>query len=361
MGLTRARVLVSFTAGCFIAATIGVALSAQSDLAAGWDEQAAAAYLDSQQDWWTTWPPAARENDTYCISCHNSVPYALARPHLRESGHDEPTATERNLLANVRKRVRGWDDITHRSKEHRGTEAILSALVLSSNDSWSGKLSPDTQTAFDQLWALQETTGERQGAWRWLVPGLQPFESDDAPFYGATLAALAVGTAPEDYAARGMIQAELERLRGYLTSHYQEQPLVNRLTLLWASTKVGGLLDHEQRTALIEDVLTLQQADGGWSLTSLGNWERSDGTLLETQSDGYATGLVTFTLQQAGLSRKHDDISRGLSWLLSHQNTSEGSWAGYSLNRERHPSSDAAPFMSNVATAYAVLALTLAD
>ena len=68
MGLTRARVLVSCTAGCFIVATIGAALSAQSDLAAGWDEQAAAAYLDSQQDWWTTWPWRIERSPSFCES-----------------------------------------------------------------------------------------------------------------------------------------------------------------------------------------------------------------------------------------------------------------------------------------------------
>ena len=69
-----------------------------------------------------------------------------------------------------------------------------------------------------------------------------------------------------------------------------------------------------------------------------------------------ATGLVTYALRQAGLSADHDGVERGVSWLLRHQDQT-GSWPGYSLNKERDPSADAARFMNDVATAYAVLAL----
>jgi len=50
-----------------------------------WDQKAAAAYLDQRQSWWMEWPKAARDHDTFCVSCHTAVPYALSRPALRKA------------------------------------------------------------------------------------------------------------------------------------------------------------------------------------------------------------------------------------------------------------------------------------
>ncbi len=369
MKRTRQRVPVlvwCLAAGGISAATV-LTPSAQSDALVTWDEAAAATYLDTRQDWWTGWSNADRGNDTYCVSCHGGLPYALARPHVRQgSANAGPTPGERDLVANVTTRVRAWDTIAPyytderhgapKTSQSRGTEAILNALILSNHDAATGTLSANTRAAFDHLWVLQEQSGDSRGAWPWLFFGLQPWESIDGPFYGAALAAVAVGIAPENYAATSEVQERLDLLRAYFARHYAKQPLFNRVTLLWASTKVQGLLDEEQRASLIRAVLARQRDDGGWSLSSLGEWERRDGTVLETKSDGYATGLVTYALRQAGLSADHDGVERGVSWLLRHQDQT-GSWPGYSLNKERDPSADAARFMNDVATAYAVLAL----
>ena len=90
----------------------------------------------------------------------------------------------------------------------------------------------------------------------------------------------------------------------------------------------------------------------------IGAWMRRDGTPLETQSDGYATGVIAFVLQQAGLPRDNAPVKRALSWLVQNQNKAEGFWPAWSLNKQRDPASDPARFMSDAATAYAVLALT---
>ena len=50
---------------------------------AAWDKAAAAKYLDSREVWWQAWPPAQKDHETVCVSCHTNVPYALARPALR--------------------------------------------------------------------------------------------------------------------------------------------------------------------------------------------------------------------------------------------------------------------------------------
>src|SRR5215469_4368860 len=48
-----------------------------------WDPKAAAAYLDRRQLWWMEWPRAQRDHETFCVSCHTAVPYALSRSALR--------------------------------------------------------------------------------------------------------------------------------------------------------------------------------------------------------------------------------------------------------------------------------------
>src|SRR5436190_1684987 len=77
-----------------------------------WNPQAAAAYLDSRQDWWQHWPNSQRDHDTACVSCHTAVPYALARPALRVLlGEHEIAPAEQLLLSNVVKRVRMWREV----------------------------------------------------------------------------------------------------------------------------------------------------------------------------------------------------------------------------------------------------------
>ena len=67
-----------------------------------WNPRAAAGYLDRRSDWWSTWPNAARDHDTFCVSCHTAAPYALARPALRRSlGETAPSASCARLSASI--------------------------------------------------------------------------------------------------------------------------------------------------------------------------------------------------------------------------------------------------------------------
>src|SRR5205814_7779425 len=64
-----------------------------------WNPRAAASYLDQRTDWWTTWPGAARDHETFCVSCHTAAPYAVARPVLRRMlGEPAPSAPEAKLI-----------------------------------------------------------------------------------------------------------------------------------------------------------------------------------------------------------------------------------------------------------------------
>lgn len=375
-GVLRSGVLTCLAFGPMLACS-----HPASKVSNTWDPRTAAAYLDYREGWWMDWAGSARDHGTFCVSCHTALPYALSRPALRvvlaEPG---PSVNERRLIDNVTKRVRLWKEIgpyysetgyDRKTAESRGTEAVLNALILASYDAQNGHLSDDTRVAFDNMWALQQSSGENAGSWLWLQFDQEPWEANDSAYYGAALAAIAIGTAPGDYASAPQIRSGRVGLCDYLTRESAAQSTINRVFLLLASTKLPGLLSKEQRKAIIDEVLSKQQADGGWrlssvawrwngwSLRSLENmWLRADGTPMEGKSDGVATGLITFALEAAGAPREDAHLKRGLSWLMSNQNAAEGFWPASSVNKRRHKSSDTGRFMSDAATAFAVLALT---
>jgi len=335
-----------------------------------WNSKSAGAYLDGRAEWWETWSKSSRDHGTFCVSCHTAMPYGISRLTLRTTlGEQSPSAPEQKLLANVTKRVRMWSEVEPfykdnpggptKSSESRGTESVLNALILSAYDAPKGKLSDDTRTAFANMWALQLTSGDKRGAWTWLDFHNRPWEADDSQFWGTSLAAVAVGSTPAEYQANPDVKEKLELLKAYLKANYEGQSPVNRLTALWASSKIPGILTAQQKQALIDELTSKQQPDGGWSLTALaGLWKRRDNTALETKSDGYATGQISYILQQAGIRRDQKPVKQGLAWLAANQSKTDGLWEAYSLNKERDLTSDIGLFMSDAATAYAVLALT---
>lgn len=357
------------TAACVLAASLGGNLFSQTAPDQGhWSGKAAAAYLDGRIDWWINWPTAARDHDTFCVSCHTVLPYAIGRPALRSALHEQaPSADEQKVIANITKRVRLWKEVEPfypdqtrgipKTSESRGTEAILNAMILAGYDVPAGKLGPDAKLALDNMWALQLKAGDDKGSWAWLQFHNAPWEGD-SQYWGSTLAALAVGIAPGDYRSLPEIQPGLQLLREYLVRQRDAQVLLNKVILVWASAKIPGLLTPEQRKSIVEEALTKQKSDGGFSLSAfVGDWKRHDDTPLETNSDGFATGVVAFVVQQAGVGREDKRLSRALDWLSANQDPVEGRWLAYSLNKQRDLASDAGRFMSDAATAYAVLAL----
>src|SRR5215471_10159221 len=86
---------------------------------------------------------------------------------------------------------------------------------------------------------------------------------------------------------------------GYLGKQLDRQPPFNQLTGLWAAAKLPGTWTAA-RSAAADEVFRLQQTYGGWSMSALGPWKRSDGSEQDRTSDGYATGFAALALQEAG-------------------------------------------------------------
>lgn len=349
---------------------------------ASWNEKAAAAYLDSRQQWWMEWKGAQR-GSTFCLSCHTTLPYMLARPQLDSMlGQSKPSADEQKLVADVTERVRDWStdrpyysdskERPHLAQDARGTESVLNAFVLVSRDSATGELSDDARLALDHMWNEQVQTGAQKGAWRWQQFGLEPWESQNSIYYGAILAAATVGMTPREYQSSPSVQSRVTLLLEYLDKGYADQCLLNRIELLWAAGRFHGLIGPSRQSEIIRQVFATQHADGGWNTSSLvvpDGWNRArfmavfdrrrDGSRQDDQSDGLATGMIVSALLQSGVSVETPQMRRAVDWLCRHQNAS-GSWTASSLNERRDPNSYIGEFMSDAATGYAVLALTQA-
>jgi squalene-hopene/tetraprenyl-beta-curcumene cyclase len=378
-----------------LAATVMTQQAASSDRSRSWDPAAAAAYLDMRMDLWFTYGRELKTGDTRtaCVACHAGLAYALSRPVLRRVMQvDVPSTQEVRLIDETKRRVETYS--THevlyefnepKKIESRGTEAVLNALILTSADAAENLREPSepTKKALARLWETQRADGR----WDWLEFGLEPWETVDSIYHGAAYAAFAVGTAKGRYDDEAAT-AGIARLRLYLSANYEAQHLYNRTWALLASTRLKNVISGAQRKALIAELVRTQREDGGWSLQGLGPWRWSktappfkapgelDASLL-SQSDGYATGLVVYTLKQAGVASNHTAIRKGVRWLETNQRTLPvpdipgRGWQSHSLNYDREHGSlhydselrgdKGEPwrrlFMSDTATAFAILAL----
>jgi squalene-hopene/tetraprenyl-beta-curcumene cyclase len=223
-------------------------------------------------------------------------------------------------------------------------EVVATAAALAFNDRLTtGKLHATTRAALDRIWQVQR----EDGGFDWLKCGWPPMESDDD--YGAGLTALAVAVAPDNYRQTPQARAGLEKVRGYLLKN--PPPTVHHWAmLLWASSYSESFLTDDQRRSVMDSLIKLQRDDGGWSLSSLGNWQREDNSEQDTASDGYGTGFVVYVLRQAGLPADAQPIQRGIGWLKQHQRES-GRWITRSLKK------DNMHFISHCGTAFAVMAI----
>jgi squalene-hopene/tetraprenyl-beta-curcumene cyclase len=159
------------------------------------DAKTAAAYLDARAEAWSTWPNAQRDGGTFCISCHTTLPYALARPALREAlGERQPSAAESKILNNLVNRARKWREVEPfypdqtrglpKTSESRATEAVMNAVVLSRRDAGNGHLSDEmirelrrVSIGFDAIRSVLRESGPRHPSTRNATRNLNPASS----------------------------------------------------------------------------------------------------------------------------------------------------------------------------------------
>jgi len=224
-------------------------------------------------------------------------------------------------------------------------EVVATGSILAINDAaTTGKLHPLTRKALDKMWTVQRP----DGGWNWLKCEWPPMESDD--HYGATLAAIGVGMAPEQYAHTPTAKAGMAKLKKYFAGQQPKFPH-HRAMLLWANSTVPDLISYADVKNWIQELLSLQKPDGGWNSATLGTCKRHDGKAQDTDtSDGYATGFVIYVLRQAGVPADRSEIQRGVTWLKTHQRES-GRWFARSLFKDNKH------YLSHAASAFAVMAL----
>ena len=298
------------------------------------------------------------------------MPIALAQPNVDGA---VPSADETALVADVNTRVAGWQSIvassdpskcvayyTFQKSASLGTESVMNALVLVNHDVRRSRavLSPTTEEALSYLWQQQKP----DGSWGWIEFGLRPWEGQST-YYGAALGAVAAGMAGREYLRRPDIQDNLVRLKAYLQNGLSTQTLHDQTVTLWASTYLPGLLTPAQQTALVSRLLSIQQKDGGWTLTSLGvsqsnpnGWSSGGVYPAGSLSDGFATGLVVLTLKRLGVSERSAQLHLATQWLDSHE--TDGSWPVNYINGWRDPQSNEGCFMRDAGTSFAILALS---
>ena len=67
---------------------------------------------------------------------------------------------------------------------------------------------------------------------------------------------------------------------------------------------------------------------------------------------------VVSALRKVSTETDQAHVGKGLDWLRRNQDRVSGRWTAVSPNKQRDPESDTGKFMSDAATAYAVLSLT---
>ncbi len=311
----------------------------------GWNKQLAANYLDQRQQAWFAWQPAAAVGGP-CLSCHTGLTYLLARPALRRALNETADGPyERGLLDGLKTRLD--QGVKGKTPRAQGVEAILAALLLG----------PGETKALDRMWSLQLHDGKSRGAWEWFSLDHDPWEMPESTFYGASLAAVAAGSAPSAYRSRPEVRKHEAGLAAYLRREREGQPLHNRLLLLWAGAKLPDALPRSVSRQIISEAWGKQQPDGGWTLDALGPWSPHAGAPRSAGGNSYATGFAAFTLQKGGVAASDARLKKALEWLRAHQNREHGNWRAESMNKRYEAGSMPLLFMTDAATAYAALAL----
>jgi len=276
------------------------------------------------------------KKDRKCFACHSDYAFFFTRPLAgwKVPAHEQLRAKLEHLAENPRR------------VKYQVTERVMVASMLAQNDALTtGKLHPITRKALDRIWTVQR----EDGGFDWMKYNQPPSEIDD--HYGATVAVIGVGAAPDGYAETPAAKAGLDKIREYFGNNPPTN-LHHRAMKLLASVNVDGIMTESERQQVVQDLFALQKPDGGWGLATMGkNWERSDDQQQDLKSsDGYGTGFAIYVLRRTGVAADEPRIQKGIAWLKTHQRAS-GRWFTRSLWKDQKH------YLTHAGTAYCILAL----
>lgn len=301
----------------------------------GFSAEQAARYLDTASLNW--------QKSRKCATCHTNMSYLMARPALSSALED--SGEVRKFFENYY--MQRWEG----GKKSPGNayDPVVVGAALAFNDvQTSGELSDTTCKTLDTMWDTQR----EDGGWNWAKCGWAPMEIDD--HYGVTLAALAVGIAPDNYAETEAAKKGMEKVKRYLKNN-PAPSLHHRIMISWGALRVEGLMEPAEQKSVLKEMLSKQLPDGGWSTPSfLSDWEefkRKDKKPHNANtSDAYSTGLAIVVAREMGIPATDERLKKGISWLKTNQRES-GKWF------TRSPSKDSRHYFTNFGCAFAVLAL----
>src|SRR5260370_27503530 len=110
--------------------------------------------------------------------------------------------------------------------------------------------------------------------------------------------------------------------------------------LVWASSKLPGVLTDAKHAAIVDEISRKQQPDGGWTIESLGAWAKHDNAPASIGSNSYATALAALTLERGGVARNNPGLQKALEWLRTYQDRTLGYWTSDSMNKKEQPGSN---------------------
>jgi hypothetical protein len=158
--------------------------------------------------------------------------------------------------------------------------------------------------AFVRYLAAKQRTA---GNWKGVGGTRAPMQDGDFSRTAMAIRALTVYGTP---ALAREYQARVSRAAGWLSKQTPlttEDRVMQLLGLQWADAHAVA------RRTRIDELLTLQREDGGWSQTPY------------LASDAYATGQVLYTLRELGVPAVNASMQRGVAFLLRTQHE-DGSW-----------------------------------
>jgi squalene-hopene/tetraprenyl-beta-curcumene cyclase len=289
-----------------------------------------------------------------CIGCHTTGTYLLVRPMITSLG--PPLEEMRDSALETLRPFLEEHSLKVLSIGHRTAQIVYGGAGLASWDRYvSGNLRPETESILNLMFRLQQENGS------WNVPGCwPPLQSSD--FQLSLVAALGAAAALEIPSNRldPFVSTGIDRLCSYLQDTDPPHDYAG-VWLLWAGSRLKGVLSETRRQALIRMVLDHQNRDGGWSIRSFARPDQwgegsrheklvSDPEFYLKSSDGHMTGLAVVALREAGFSELDPRIQKALSWIDSNQRRT-GRWWCASLNTDR------LHLITYSATCYSLLAL----